>query len=250
MRRSHLVLGAMFVAAASGVASAQEPARGMTPLETAVGCAPPPTFDVPRAQFHVIGAQDVVARTEYADRDVVVVDGGTDGGLQVGQQFFVRRPNRFGTTSRAARQGVRTVGWVRIVAVNDSTAMARFEHLCGAVAINDFLEPFVAPVVPAGADRDETPGAPDFDSMARVVSGNEGRSEMGSGDFALIDHGSEQGVRPGVRVALFRDVRADGMPLAQVGEAVVITTSEKMAVARITRAVGPITTGDYAATRK
>jgi len=241
----------MFVATAIGAASAQEPSPAMTPLEIAVGCAPPPTFDVPKAQFRVVGAQDVVTRTELANHDVVVIDGGTEGGLRVGQQFFVRRANRFGMTQGAAgRQGVRTVGWVRITAVNDSTALAQIDHLCGPVASHDYLEPFVAPVIPAGADRDEAPGEPDFKALGRIVAGNEGRSEMGAGDFALIDRGSEQGVTPGARFSLYRDLKTEPMPMASVGEAVVISTSAKMALARITRAVGPITNGDFVAPRK
>lgn len=82
------------------------------------------------------------------------------------------------------------------MAANESTAIGTFEHLCADVAQGDYLVPFVAPVVPAGADRDETPGEPDFTSMGQVVSGNENRSDMGTGDFVLIDRGSDQGMVP------------------------------------------------------
>jgi hypothetical protein len=248
MRRSQLVGAVILATAAAAIVSAQEPPRTMTALAIAVGCAPPPTLDVPDAPFRIVGAQDVVARTEFDERDTIVVGSGSEGGLQVGQQFYVRRANRFG--GRAPRQGARTLGWLRIISVNETTALARFDHVCGAVGIHDYLETYAAPVVPAGADRADLSGQPDFESLGRVVAGNEGRSDMAVGDFALIDRGTDQGVAPGHRYSVYRDVRADGMPLASVGEAVVISTSATMALTRITRAAGAITTGDYVAPRK
>ena len=41
----------------------------------------------------------------------------------------------------------------------------------------------------------------------------------------LIDWGQEQGLTPGARFAIYRDVGVAGVPLASVGEGVVISTS-------------------------
>src|SRR5215217_5694697 len=110
MRRSHLVLAAAVLATTAARGSAaQTTATDYTPFETAVLCAPPPTLEVPVAQFHVIGAQDVQAKTEFADHDLVVIDAGTTAGVQLGQRFFVRRANRFGMPNSAVRRGSRTL---------------------------------------------------------------------------------------------------------------------------------------------
>ena len=250
--RYRLILVAALMVAASGMGAAQSD-KAMSPLEIAVACAPPPTLDAPTGKLlRVIGAQDVVARTEFGTGDLLIVDGGSGAGVQLNQQYFVRRANRFGTPggSTAPHQCARTGGWVRIVAVNESTSIAAFDHICGPVAANDYLEPYAAPVVPAGADRDETPGEPDFNSMGQVVIGNEDRSTMAVGDFALIDRGAEHGMAPGARVALYRSVGVSGMPLAAVGEAIVITVGPTMAVTRITRARDAIRGGDFVAPRK
>jgi hypothetical protein len=251
MRSIRVVLAAALVLAAVGSGRAQT-AASMTPLEVAVACAPPPTLDTPGGKLlRVIGAQDVVARSEFGNGDLLMINGGTEAGVQLGQQYFVRRANRFGTYGmNALRQGARTGGWVRIVAVNESTSVASFEHVCGPVAANDYLEPFVAPVVPPGADRDETPGEPDFNSMGQVIVGNEDRNTMAAGDFALIDRGSQHGMAPGTRVALFRSLGVSGMPLAAVGEAIVISVSPTVALTRITRARDAIRGGDFVAPRK
>ena len=47
---------------------------------------------------------------------------------------------------------VQTSGWVRVVAVNDTTALVSPEHTCGDIRAGDFLEPFVAPIVQEGDD--------------------------------------------------------------------------------------------------
>jgi len=255
MRSQRVLLAAAFVLVATAAGIAQSPppppAAAFSQLEIAVACAPPPTFEVPAANvLRVIGVQDTMPRAEYGTRDLLVVNGGTAAGLQLGQQFYVRRANRFGLDEKGRRRGARTGGWIRIVAVNESTAIASFEHICGPVAQGDYLEPFVAPAVPAGADRDDAPGDPDFTLMGQIVAGNENRNDMGAGDFVLIDRGSEQGMVPGTRLALYRDIKVAGMPLAGLGEAIVISTSQAMSLTRITRTRDAVHAGDYVVTRR
>jgi hypothetical protein len=66
----------------------------------------------------------------------------------------------------------------------------------------------------------------------------------------FIDQGSDQGVVPGARFALYRDVGPKGTPLASVGEAVVISTGASLSLTRITRARDVVFAGDYVAPRK
>src|SRR5205807_8828939 len=98
-----------------GPPRAQKPR--LSALETAVACQPPPTFDAPPASaLHVIGSQDTTPRTLFGVRDLLVVAGGTKEGVQLGQQFFVRRPNRLGLPPGEVSGTARTLGWIRIVA--------------------------------------------------------------------------------------------------------------------------------------
>ncbi len=263
MHSSRLTVMTVVVAFVSvaGVAGAQIESTAFSPLQVAVACAPPPSVEGPPSNpLHVVGAQDTVPRALFGARDLLVIDGGTSSGVLLGQRFFVRRGNRFGAGDPARTRGARTLGWIRVVAVNESTAIATVDHICAAIVKMDYLEPFVAPVLPAGADRDETPGEPDFTSLGRVLTGNEDRSTGGAGDFMLIDRGSDQGVMPGSRFAVYRDIGSAAMyrdgggavavPLASVGEAIVITTSATIALTRITRARDAVITGDYVVPRK
>ena len=252
MRSAIWVLTAAFLAAAT-MATAQTGGETMSPLEVSVACAPPPSLDAePDHAPHVLGAQDTAARTLFGGHDLLVLDSGTDAGLQLGQQFFVRRANAFGMDRYrpVAGRGARTLGWIHVVAVNESTAIAQIDHTCSDLIAGDYLEPFVAPVVPAGVETADTTGEPDFGTLGRIVNGSEDRSTLGGGDFALIDRGSDQGVTPGQRFAIYRDLRRNGLPLVSVGEAVVVSTGGSVALARITRTRGAVYEGDYVAPRK
>jgi hypothetical protein len=244
-----LALASLTIVATCCPMGAQEAA--LSPLQVAAACAPPPSLDAPPPDaLRIVATQDTEPRALAGNRDLLVISGGTRAGVQLGQTFFVRRPNRFGTSSNVQSLGFKTAGWVRVVAANESTAIAAVEHACGGIMQDDFLTPFSPPVVPAGAERDDPVGEPDFTSLARVIVGSEEREAAAAGDFVLIDRGADQGVAPGTRLAIYRDVRTAGMPLASVGEAVVITVGPVISLTRITRARDAVLSGDYVAIRK
>ena len=250
MRSGTFVLTTALVALAAGTAGAQTE-TALTPTQIAIACAPKPSFDgAPDSALHVIGGQDTTPKTEFGTRDLLVVDGGTKAGVQIGQQFFVRRVSRYAPPGHARGRTATTEGWIRIVAVNESTAIATVERTCAAISAGNFLEPFVAPVVPGETDRDDRAGEPDFTSLSRVVIADEGHTSAAPGDFVLIDHGGEEGFTAGARFAIYRDIGVKGMPLASVGDGVVIATGNKVAVTRITRARDAVISGDYVVIRK
>jgi hypothetical protein len=251
MGRSCLVPGLTILACLVALPAAAQGDAPLSPLETAVACAAPLSTDDPSPRaLRIIGVQDSSPRALYGPRDLLVIGGGSGAGLQLGQQFFVRRVNRFGSPSDRRWQGIRTLGWIRVVAVNESTAIATIDHICDAIAQGDYLEGYTAPVVPADADRDLTSGEPDFAAIGRVLSGIEDHHTAGAGEFVLIDRGTDQGVKPGERYAIYRDVGAAGLPLAAVGETVVLTVGKSMALTRITRSQDAIVRGDYVARRR
>ena len=246
MRRSCLVFAVLVVTCAASAASAQT-GEPMSPLEIATGCAPPLTVDGEHP-LRIIGAQDTNPRSLFDNHDLLVVTGGTAAGVQLGQRFFVRRAVPLAPSTLG--RGPKTLGWVRIVAVNASTAIATVEQVCNGILVSDYLDPFVAPAAPAAAGRGDTPGEPDFTALARVVGGTEDRSTLGPGDFATIDWGAERGLAAGTRFAIYRDTGMGGLPMASVGEGVVVSTGHDVALTRITRARDAVLSGDYVAIRR
>jgi hypothetical protein len=101
------MLAALFIAFSAASASAQPGDAPLSPLEIATACAPPPSLDdAPPHALRIIGSQDPTPRSLFGDRDLLVVSGGTSAGVQLGQQFFIRRTMTFGGKQRcrAARK--------------------------------------------------------------------------------------------------------------------------------------------------
>ena len=188
--------------------------------------------------------------------DLLIINGGTDAGLQLGARFFLRRPLQFGSGRLiGAPVEIITDGWIRIVAVNESTAIASVERSCGAIFQNDYLEAFTTPEMPE--NREDT-GEPDFDSPARIVSGSDGHDSLVPGEFVIIDQGSDQNVQTGARFEIYRDTAntgrllsaPTGTPLVSVGQAIVVSTSGLQARARIVQSREAVRIGDYAVFRR
>jgi hypothetical protein len=222
-----------------------------TPLQTLLACALPPTIDPPPADaLRVTGAQDTAPRLLYGPRDRLVIEGGTSRDVQVGQEFFVRRTDWFGPGGGTQPRTVRTAGWVKIVAVNETTSIATVEHSCTGLMKGDYLEPFVLPTVPENIDRADTSGDLDFKSLGHIGYGERLRTNAGIGDFMLIDRGADEGAEPGARFAVYRDLHQPGLPLAAIGEAVVVSSAPSLAVVRITAAKDSVLRGDYVVPRR
>jgi hypothetical protein len=234
------------------VAAAQSPSP--SPMETAVACGSAVITEQGSGgqALHVIGAQDTVARTIFDNRDLLVIDGGTDKGVQIGQEYYVRGGVRLGPMPYELVKSptIRTAGWVRIVAANERTSIAQVIHACGVLLRGDYLEAYAPPTVPAGVDRDEQTGEPDFTALGHIISGPADRTTAAMGEFVRIDRGTDQGVTPGTRFAVYRDLSQPGMPLASVGDIIVVTAGKKESLARVTRSRDALMARDYVAPRK
>lgn len=249
MRIPGILAAALLTTAAAGVLA--QPDDRLTPQQVAIACAIPAGLELPRVGGpRVAGGQDVEARALFGPRDLLVINGGIQAGLQLGQRFFVRRPVTYGMPSTSRPRAVHTAGWIRIVALNATTGIAAVDVACGDIVQGDYLDAFAAPVVPPGMDRADVSGEPDFTSLGRILFGGDEMRTGAAGDFMLIDRGSRQGLMPGSRLAIYRDIRTKDLPLASIGEGIVISTTASTSVMRITLARDAIETGDVVVPRK
>jgi hypothetical protein len=247
MRRGIVVA----LAAVAMVSSARSASAQLSPIQASVLCGPPANAAPPGDKaLRVRGSQDTARRSMFAPNDMLVLDAGASGGVQLGQEYFVRRSLRFGLPNNAPPHGAMNVAWVRVVAVNDATAIAAVLHVCDAISSGDYLEPFEMPMAPQDAERNMSAGELDFNAMSRVVGGSEHREMGGAGDLMTMSSGTDQGVAAGARFAIYRDVRVGGMPLASVGEAVVMSAAKTESVIRVTQTRDAVQSGDYLVPRK
>jgi hypothetical protein len=246
-----VVVAAACALAASGAVA--QTVEQLTPVQIAVACAPPPVLaSVPTEASRIIGSQDSVNRNVFGTPEVLIVSGGTDRGMVLGQEYFVRRVARTAETYRDKQpHQVYTVGWLRVVAVNETTTIASVDHACGDMLVGDFLEPFQMPELPPGdITAVDTTHEPDFTSISKVLYGSEERRSGGAGEFMLIERGMNQDVAVGGKYAIYRDLKTAGTPLSSIGEATVVSVGPTMALIRINRSRDAVFSGDLAVPRK
>jgi peptidoglycan-associated lipoprotein len=208
-------------------------------IRLSAACAPVATGR-PGDAHRIVGSTNPSPKTLYSAGEQVVINAGTERGVQIGQRYFVRRPLAF----PGAPRGEDTMGWVRIIAATESTAIATVEFACNGISTGEHLEPYAEPVLPPGIDRTDASGELDFSKTARVLYGENGRGTGGGRDFMIADMGQEQGVAPGARFAIYRDLKIDDVPPVLFGEAIVVSTLEERSLIRVTSARDAVTTGD------
>jgi hypothetical protein len=246
---------ALLVSAVAGLASpamsaaAQVPAADLGPLEIGAVCAPAMgALPAPPPALRVVGAQDVAPRNLFGPRDLLVVSGGTQSGVQLNQEYVVRRAYRSGGVPDDRPPVIETVGWLQIVAANEQTAVGLVEGICDGVMTGDYLEPFSRPSPIAGQEGALAPDTLDFSALGRVRFGSEERVLAGVGDYMLVDPGSGQ-LAAGGRVAVYRDHQM-GLPLVAIGEGVIVAVTNGTPVMRIDTARDAVRSGDYVVPRR
>lgn len=240
------------VLAAAPVAAQRGPAATASKLPAevlALACAPRVAFDAPDTPLRVSGGQDSFDRHSYLPGDLITINAGRENGIEVGQEFYARRllVSRREAVSRATPATVATTGWIRVYAVDDQMSLATITHACDGIDVGDHLEPFVLPTVPAvSPDKPK----PQRDNYGHVLSGTDRRRVFGSGDFFLLDRGSDHGIMPGAQFVLYRNKQVDGNFLYDLGEAVAMEVTSESATLKVTVSRDAIQVGDLVALRK
>ena len=212
-------------------------------------CAPSITYEVPAVPLHVSGGQSLDARMAWAPGDLITINAGRNNGIQVGQEFFVRRlqKERDQMVSRETPGTIRTAGWIRVYAVDDEMSLATIQYACDAVEIGDYLEPFALPTaVPRAAKM----GKPEKGNYARVLSGNDRRQTFGAGEFIVIDRGRDYGIAPGTQFVVYHDKKEPGNFLFEVADAVAVDVRESSATLHVTFSRTGVSVNDYVSMRK
>ena len=239
------------LALAGSAAFAQTAVPELNAAQTAVACAPAPYLGVVPIDAPIVsGNQDTVTRSLVGDNNPLIINAGTDRGVQLNQRYFIRTIFRNADDRRSPEPHlVATTGWLHIIAVNKTMSMAEVDHTCSQILEGDFLEPFHTPVVPDDINVAETTGELDFKAYGRVMYGDRERWTAGTGEFMLIDLGANKKVAIGSHFAIYRDREVTGLPLTPIGEATAVAVGPTHAVVRITQARDAVLTRDVVVPR-
>lgn len=191
-------------------------------------------------------------RFDLATGDVVYLDGGRAAGLEPGQVLEAVLPENLVTHPFERRQVVGryydTRGRVRVLSVQEETAIGEILYACGPITVGARLRPFQIQPVPLGratrmrplnfpVAEAELAGAPTIVwSEDRVVS-------MGQGNLVYIDRGEAEDVLPGDLFTIYRR-NQEGLPPVVLGELAVLSVEEHTALARILESRYVVYVGD------
>jgi hypothetical protein len=221
----------------------------LSPEVLSLACSPAAALEPPPMPLRITGGQDSFVRRIYAPGDLVTLNAGTKNGIEVGQEFYVRRlqVDRRAAISRDTPATIATTGWIRVYAVDDDMSLATISHACDTIEIGDYLEPFKLPVVPTiSSDRPK----PQRDHYGKVLVGTDRRTSFGKGDYFVVDRGSDHGIEVGSKFVLYRNKKQAENFLFEIGEGVATEVKSENSTVQVTVSLDAIESGDYVALRR
>jgi hypothetical protein len=111
------------------------------------------------------------------------------------------------------------------------------------VLTGDYIERFELPTVP----DTEIGTTPDFDRPGHLILGSERRQIGATGQFMVLDRGSDHGLKAGQRLTIFRPTAGGSGPAATIGTGKVYLVRPETSTVRIETSVDAVYVGDLVA---
>jgi hypothetical protein len=180
--------------------------------------------------IRIIGAEKQEEKILLSDSDKFYIDKGRADGMEIGQVFLaVSVGKKVGSLGLLGRR----TGRARIVALEENRGTVVIDKTCGELTVGEFLVPFEEREGLTGKDLgyagelDESQGA-----KGRVVYLDTEVNITGSGGWAIIDLGKDQGIQTGQQLTVFKRVKT-GMPREAIGNVVVIDTQKNSSTVKV-----------------
>lgn len=186
----------------------------------------------------IIGAEKGYEKTILSDADTVFLNKGKNAGLEVGQVFLiVEIGESLGDYGRLANKR----GRAHVIFLEDERAVARIEKSCGQLMVGNYLVPFEEKETLLGKDLGyETYAEEDSETVGDIIYLERDYNQIGSGAWAIIDIGAEDGVQVGQQLTIYKRIQnpktleyRDDLPKIGMGSSVVIDTGKKTATMKI-----------------
>lgn len=191
------------------------------------------------------------SRRMYGVGDIVYSDVGAREGMMVGQEFWVIRPGhlvyRAGSITDTIGRFYHTPARLRVVCVQETTAILEITESCEPAILGDLLipfEPIPIPLVRASAPFTQC-DAPSGKVTGHIVEVKDRATPVGTDSVVFLDLGEEDGLYPGDFLTVFRARNDSGTIRTLLGEVAVLWTKGRTCVAKVTSMVDYMGTGDF-----
>jgi hypothetical protein len=183
--------------------------------------------------------------------DIIYLDGGRARGMTPGTVFTVVEPQRqvvHPVTRQVAGRFYHYVGRVRVLSVQEDTAIAEIVHSCDPILVGQQLQAFEPEPVPLGrptalrpvnypSTEDELRGSP------IILFSQDNLVSLAEDHVVYIDRGVDQDVTPGDMFTIYR-MNHDGLPPIVIGELAVLSVHKSSSVAKIIESRYAVFVGD------
>ncbi len=201
------------------------------------------------AGVSTFGARETV-KVDLTTGDIVYLDGGAAAGLTPGMTFMAITPReRVAHPVSGAELGrfYRFSGRVRVLSVQDDTAIAEITHSCMPINVGDGLRPFEAIPVPLArrggmVGVNDPVGSEQLQDAPVIVRSEAGIFTVGQDHVVYLDRGSAD-LTPGDILTVYR-LHNDDLPPVVIGEVGVLTTHERSSVAKVLESRYAVYVGD------
>ena len=182
--------------------------------------------------------------------DIIYVDGGRAKGLSAGTTFTALTPGQpvvHPLRGEVVGRYYRYRGRIRILSVQETTAIAEIVHACDPIEIGTLLQPFEPEPVPLGRSTAMRPvnfpaSAEKLEGAPSIVYVRDNILALGADHVVHVDVG-EDDATPGDVYTIYRDNRP-GLPPVVIGELAVLSVHRRFSVAKITESRYPVHLGD------
>ena len=183
--------------------------------------------------------------------DILYLDGGKTRGLTAGSQFMaVQAGEKISNPGFGDVVGrfYRYLGRVRVLSVQDETAIAEIVHSCDPISVGAVLLPFQPEPVPLGRVTAMRPvnfpsSAAQLEGAPMIVYAKDDIVNLGQDHVVFIDRGAENDVTPGEIFTVYR-LNRPGLPPVVVGEVAVLSVHRRTALAKIIQSRYAVFVGD------
>jgi hypothetical protein len=198
----------------------------------------------------VFGTVDAI-KVGLDDGDIVYLDGGRAGGLGPGDEFTVVEPGEIvehPLTDRVIGRLYRYAGRVRVLSVQDETAIGEVADACEAIRVGSVLKPFVPEPVPSERRTELRPINEPVEAAAlrqapTILRAKDGLLSLGIDHVVFLELGETDGVEPGDIFTVYRHA-GENRPPVVLGEVAVLSVHPLSSVAKIVESRYPIYVGD------
>jgi len=193
----------------------------------------------------IISAERTEERMFLREGDTFYINRGLKDGVENGQIYLMLE------VGQKIKYGhlILMRGRAKIVDARASRSSAKLEKACAPVEVGLFLVPFEEKGSLLGKDLGyDVLAREGKDSKGKIIYSQDEHNLIGSGDWAIIDLGEEDGIQFGQQLVVYKRSKKKGALVNMMGNLIVINVQRKSSTVKVLSCNSPLKIGDLVQT--